>query len=277
MLLSSLPVRRLGMADLNACATLCADRGWAPERRSWALMLDAAEAYGVDAPDGDGLAGSVVLARYGTTLASAGMMLVASRYSRQGLGRALMEHIIGQAGGSAMFLTATEPGRPLYAKCGFRPVGRRAKCIGSFARGRDTATATRRAGAADMPVILETDFQAFGEDRRYLLSRLPEFADEVRVAEDARGLAGYAAAWRADEVAVIGPVVANDEASAAALIADLAGHVRGMVRIDLDAGRKRLLDWVAEHGLRQITVQAFMVRGDWPPPGDRERIYAPLS
>ncbi len=86
------PARRLGLADLKACLALSADRGWPSEEHKWTLLLDAAEGYGIDDPDG-GLAGSVVLARYGTELASARMMLVASRYGRQGLGRQLMAHI----------------------------------------------------------------------------------------------------------------------------------------------------------------------------------------
>ena len=63
------PIRRLGLADLEACLALSADRGWPPEGHKWMLLLDAAEGFGIDDPDG-GLAGSVVLARYGTELAS---------------------------------------------------------------------------------------------------------------------------------------------------------------------------------------------------------------
>src|SRR5581483_930457 len=79
------PIRRLGPADLDACAALAVSRDWGPERRKWSLLLEAAEPYGIDAPDGS-LAGAVVLARYGPALASAGMMLVAEKFSRQGLG-----------------------------------------------------------------------------------------------------------------------------------------------------------------------------------------------
>ena len=77
------PVRRLGPGDLKACLALSADREWPAEERKWALLLDAAEGYGIDDPDG-GLAGAVVLARYGPGLASVGMMLVASRRATAG-------------------------------------------------------------------------------------------------------------------------------------------------------------------------------------------------
>jgi|SRR5450755_2507733 hypothetical protein len=58
------PIRRLGLEDLKACLALSADREWAAEERKWALLLDAAESYGIDDPDG-ALTGAVVLARYG--------------------------------------------------------------------------------------------------------------------------------------------------------------------------------------------------------------------
>jgi GNAT superfamily N-acetyltransferase len=91
------PIRRLGPDDLKRCVALAVGRGWSPEKPKWALLLDVAEAFGVDAPDG-GLAGSVVLARYGQHHASAGMMLVAARFGRRGLGSALMSHLLAEAG-----------------------------------------------------------------------------------------------------------------------------------------------------------------------------------
>jgi hypothetical protein len=71
-------VRRLVAADLAACVALSVDREWGAEEHKWSLLLEVAESFGVDAPDG-GLAGAVVLGRYGAHLASVGMMLVASR------------------------------------------------------------------------------------------------------------------------------------------------------------------------------------------------------
>jgi hypothetical protein len=86
--ITELPVRRLGPADLGAIVALAGDRGWPAEESKWRLMFAVSEAYGVDDPVG-GLAGIVVLTNYGSELAAVGMMLVASRYGRQGLGRRL--------------------------------------------------------------------------------------------------------------------------------------------------------------------------------------------
>jgi predicted N-acetyltransferase YhbS len=288
------PIRRLGPQDLKHCVALSVDRGWSPEEAKWALLLEEAEAFGVDAPDG-GLAGSVVLARYDPGLASVGMMLVAGRYGRRGLGRALMTHLLGQAENATVTLFATDAGKPLYAKLGFRVVRRSAAFVGGF---RQSAAANGNRGGsrpvteADMAAILEFDKAAFGADRGYLLRRLPGFADRLRVIETddgtpeaaggeggagIGGISGYAAAWRNGPITVIGPVIAASGADARRLITDLAAEVRGPVRIDLDPDRPELPEWLLNRGLQPASRTAVMAYGDWKPRGDPSRLYAPIS
>ena len=193
------PIRLLGPADLKRCVALSLDRGWSPERAKWSLLLAACEVFGVDAPDGRGLAGAVVLTRWGPDLASVGMMLVAARYGRRGLGRALMEHLLATAGeGVAVTLFATDMGRPLYEKLGFAPVRRNVSFLGRFrapishdnskkrgaldrarlpapSGGPDAPGLIRLAGRADMPAILAVDRAAFGADRGAVVGRAAGF------------------------------------------------------------------------------------------------------
>ena len=217
------PVRRLGPGDLKGCVALSVDRGWLPERSKWSLLLAASETFGVDAPDGRGLAGAVVLTRWGADLASVGMMLVAARYGRRGLGRALMEHVIAEAGDATVTLFATDMGRPLYEKLGFQPVRRNVSFVGAFRPGASPpagpagpAGCARAATEADLPAMLAVDRAAFGADRGRILTRLPGFADRIAVLADhsKHGMTGYAAAWRnTPSSTVIGPLVAPDAQS----------------------------------------------------------------
>jgi GNAT superfamily N-acetyltransferase len=270
------PIRRLGTHDLGHCVALSIDRGWAPERSKWALLLAETEAFGVDAPDG-GLAGCVVLARYGPDLASVGMMLVAARYGRRGLGRALMEHLLAEAGAATVTLFATDQGRPLYEKLGFRVIRRNVAFAGAFRPGPGTGERARPAADADMPAILDVDKAAFGADRSRLLLRLPAFAESLLVLETVNGIAGYAAAWRNENATVIGPVVAPDDAAARQLITGLAAQAHGPIRLDLDPDRPELPRWAFARGLQPVSRNAVMAHGDSRPRGTPDRLFAPIS
>lgn len=286
------PVRRLRPDDLRHCVRLSVDRGWLPEKAKWSLLLEVSEVFGIDAPGGgDGaLAGAVVLTRYGADLASVGMMLVAARYGRMGLGRALMEHLLAEAGDATVTLFATDLGKPLYDKLGFRTIRRSAAFTGPFradpflaeptvtiATADNSKMRTRPAAAADMASIIDVDKAAFGADRSRLLRRLPAFAGQLLVLETGRGVAGFAAAWQNHTSTVIGPVVAPDGAAARRLIGDLAAGIRGQVRLDLDPDRPELPAWAVRHGLQPAGLNAVMAYGDRPPPGDPARLFTPIS
>lgn len=130
------PIRRLGPADLKACLALSVDRQRSAEERKWTLLLEAAEAYGVDDPDGGGLAGTVVLGRYGPKLASVGMMLVASHYA----GRA-----------SAASSWATSSGRPVTRPCSSPRRATAVRCTKNSASARLAGARRSSAGSGPLP------------------------------------------------------------------------------------------------------------------------------
>jgi GNAT superfamily N-acetyltransferase len=285
-------VRRLGPDDLPRCVALAVDREWSPEEAKWSLLLAASEVFGVDAPDGRGLAGAVVLTRWAADYAAVGMMLVAARYERRGLGRALLEHLLRAVGEDAtVTLFATDMGRPLYEKLGFKPVRRSVSFIGQFRptvsdnskkRGAPSlAGGVRVATEADLPDILALDRAAFGADRGQFLTRLPAIADQIAVFEaDGRagqGIVGYTA-WRNNpDSTVIGPLVAPDGETAKRLIAALATGARTPVRLDLDPDRPELPGWAHAHGLEPYGRTVVMAHGDLAPRGIPGHLFTPIS
>lgn len=268
--MDGMEIRRLTLDDLDECGRLAKDRHWLPEAHKWRLLFEVGEVYGIDAPDGDGLAATNILTRYGDGYAVIAMVLTASRYSRQGLGRILMEHVLEQAGDVVVSLHATEYGRPLYERLGFRTVSGVVTHKGVFtgqAPGR-----TRVATPGDLDSILA--FDAFGADRSALLRRMPTFHEQVRVAERDGKPAGFGGIWRNDDTLVVGPLVAADLATAQDLMADLAAPYDEPVRFDMDADNTALVDWATAHGVTQAFTTKAMTRGGHLP-GDTSRLFLP--
>ncbi|MFE5481490.1 GNAT family N-acetyltransferase [Streptomyces sp. NPDC056527] len=276
--LDQLPVRRLTTDDLTACADLSEDRGWPREEHKWSLLLTAGTGYGIDDPAGKGLVTACVVTSYGPGLAAIGMVLVAERYARQGVGRRLMIHVLEQAGDTPLTLHATPNGQPLYEQLGFAQTGRAEMVMGRFTPTEPAPDIpTRPATAEDLQAILCLDTEIFGLDRTHMITRLPAFADQLRVTEIDGEITGFAAAWPNMDTHVIGPLIARDTATAQALVASLATATDRPLRTDIDVRHESLLRWLKTNGLAPIAFNAVMVRSLDGLPGDWRRRFAPLT
>ncbi|MGW1211743.1 GNAT family N-acetyltransferase [Streptomyces sp. NPDC002499] len=279
--LAALPIRRLTLRDLTACADLSEDRGWPREEHKWGFLLASGKGYGIDDPDG-GLVSACVVTEYGPQdrpgLGAVGMVLVAERHARQGVGRRLMRHLVSAMGTTPLTLHATPYGRPLYEELGFKVIGRAEMLLGHFTPGGpESKVVTRAATAEDLTSILRLDEEVFGLDRTHILTRLPAFADQLRVAEQNGRLIGYAAAWPNMDTHVVGPLIAQDTETAQALLASLAAHTDRPLRTDIDARHEELLAWVKERGLARVADNAVMTYGIAELSGDWTRRFAPLT
>ncbi|MET7649545.1 GNAT family N-acetyltransferase [Streptomyces sp. NPDC005486] len=279
--LTALPVRRLTHRDLTACADLSEDRGWPREEHKWGFLLSAGTGYGIDDPDG-GLVSACVVTAYGPpgrpALGAIGMVLVAERHARQGIGRRLMRHVVSLMGTTPLTLHATPNGRPLYEELGFKTIGRAEMVCGRFTPGEPSSqVVTRAATAEDLTAILRLDEEVFGSDRTHVITRLPAFADRLRVAEDEGRMTGYAAAWPNMDTQVVGPLIARDTETAKALLASLAAHTDRPLRTDIDVRHEELLTWVKARGLQSVAFNAVMAHGIAELPGDWRRRFAPLT
>jgi hypothetical protein len=235
----------------------------------------------------------VVLTRYGQELAAVGMMVVASRYGHQGLGRRLMGHMLSRAGGAVVYLTATSAGRPLYQKVGFRAIDTMAMHLGKFRP--DSAAAQpvpavppagssarvpsgpslsppRAASLADIGPIAALDRRAFGADRGRVLAELFSFGEQVILMQDGEAIIGYASAWRNADVLVI----AADPRLARMLITTIATDAAWPARLDILGRHSGLAAWATAHGLVPRETTTLMVHGG-DLPGDRDQLFAPVS
>jgi GNAT superfamily N-acetyltransferase len=273
-------IRRLTPADLGKCLALAADRDWPREERKWRFLLTFGEAFGVDAPDGDGLAGTVIAARYpglpgaAEGLTSISMMLVASRYSRRGLGERLMTRALGDSPTATLY--ATSPGRPLYERLGFHAVEQSTMYVGRFSDSAADNLRSRPSTPADREAICRLDAKAIGVDRTRLLDALPTLTEQIRVVECAGRLVGYAGTWQNEGTLVAGPVIAEDDTTAQTLITDLFRGCDGDVRLDVARGTVALHPWARERGLTPTAETVIMTRGQQVDLGDRGLRFAPV-
>ncbi|HMG65680.1 MAG TPA: GNAT family N-acetyltransferase [Streptosporangiaceae bacterium] len=271
-------VRPLDPADLPDCLDLAADRGWPPEDVKWRFALAAGSVFGVDDPRG-GLAATIAVTRYEPGLAVIGLLLVAARHGRRGLGRRLTEHALEWAAGRVVYLYATPEGQPLYEALGFRVLDHVTRHVGPFrpaapwAGGLAGGLLVRPPVPADRAEVLALDRAVFGASRASSLGALARLADQVVVAADGQGIAGHGSAWRNLDVLTIGPLVARDDAVAMALIQAMAEPADGPVRVDLPARHAGVSRWLAARGVLPAAPDPLMSYQGQPLPGDRDQLY----
>lgn len=259
-------IRSLTVADAPGCLALTDDRGWPYTIPRWELLLSVAAGFGIDDPEG-GLAAAVLITRYPPGLASIGTLLVASRFGRQGLGTKLMRYAMDTAGDDTVFLAATDHGRPLYDRLGFRALGFVRTLVGPF-RPDEPDERTRPATVAEIRAL---DAEVFGADRSPVLDRLAG----LRVIEDGGTITGYAAARVNPGYTTIGPLFAATDADARALITGAAAGA-GDIRAEVHESRAGLTGWLHRCGLVEHDGNELMVLGDRELPGDRTRYYLPF-
>ncbi|KDN18375.1 GNAT family N-acetyltransferase [Amycolatopsis rifamycinica] len=255
-------IRTLTAADLPACSDLAESRSWPREPPKWRLLHETGTLFGIDDPDGLGLAASAALVAFGS-VASISMVLVAPRHGRRGLGRAITERAVSAAGDRVVWLHASTLGRPLYESMGFVADG---GCRGHVGRFADDGGPGASPGS--LAEVLPLDLAAHGVDRRSFLARLgtPFVVD-----------GGFAFGTDIGHVTVIGPVVARSVEQAKALIRGVARTVPGEVRVDPDFRFPSLAAWLEERGLVPGPLAPRLVLGGRSLPGDSSMRFAPFT
>jgi GNAT superfamily N-acetyltransferase len=271
-------IRRLSAEDdLADCLRLAQERSWSPEEGKWRLLFDIGDVYGIDDTENGGLAGTVVSTPYGRDVSAISMVLVAKNYERRGLGGRMMRHVLEVCGTASACLTATDYGRVLYERLGFRTVGVCTAYTGELSASAlpEPRVESRQAEAGDMPAVLALDTEVFGAPRTELFKRLPDFCEDFRVVQDGGGaLAGFGGAWHNGDQRVIGPVIARDATTALGLVETLA-RTAGRVRLDVDHRHPELIEWAVERGLEPLFSTTVMEYGE-PIDGDPARMFVPV-
>ena len=270
----------LSVADLDALLDLSASAHWNQNEADWRTLLQLGRGWGIRTTGADGqdvLAASTVVLPYGSDFAWISMVLVLPDCRRRGHASRLLRHALDAlaAQGRAAVLDATPAGHAVYVQEGFadtwgfarwrREEGRTA----AVGIGAASVPTTRALTDADWPAIEALDAPAFGASRlpllRALAQRLPQAA---RVVEAGGRLRGFVLGRDGREARQIGPLLAEDEGVAAALLADALRSLDGPVYVDLLDGRDGLRAWLQQQGFVFQRPFTRMVRGRREAPGE---------
>lgn len=224
-------VRHMLESDLDFAATCTANEGWTSQTR------DEFEGFLAHDPDGcfvaqagDERVGICVATPYGTA-GFIGELIVAPPWRGRGIGHGLMEHAIRYLHGRGVqrvFLDGVPLAVPLYERLGFRKMARSLRFSGTMTGAAHPAVRPMR--AADLPVVLKLDREAFGADRSFFLQRrLALYPQLSWVLECGGQVVGFILGRHGADWVAAGPwVVAPDAESPEHLLEGLAQEARGM-------------------------------------------------
>lgn len=216
-------LRRMTPADVAFAMELKNLAGWNQTERDWQGYL-AFEPDGCFVAERAGRpAGTATSLRYGPQLGWIGMVLVHPRARRCGIGtrllRCVIEHL-QERGTVTIKLDATDLGKKVYVPLGFRDEFELSRFEGvalPVAGAMDSAVQALR--DEDLAAVVNFDAPRFGVPRpavlRSLAARNPEWCLVCRART---GIAGYLLAREGHAAVQLGPWVALDSASAAALL-----------------------------------------------------------
>lgn len=279
-----LSITPLGTADLAGAVHLSESAHWNQTQADWRCMLALGQGWAIHASDPAGvvqLAASTVVLPYGTHFAWISMVLVLPEFRRRGLASQLLRHAVAELAARelAAVLDATPAGHAVYQSQGFRDCWgfaryrREARANASVPIPRPPGPATRPLHDSDWPAIEALDRPAFGADRQPLLralaARLPAAA---RVVEQNGRLRGFVFGRDGREASQIGPLLADDMATAQSLIGDTLGAISGPVFVDLLDRCAPLTPWLQEQGFIFQRPFTRMVHGASVAPGDNRTI-----
>ncbi len=157
--------------DVDAFLALAAEEGWICGRWEFDFLLRHFPRGCLAARLDDGPVAFVTAMKYGSS-GWIGNLVVRADQRGKGVGGALMERTLQtlmDAGTRSVWLTASEKGRPIYERLGFRAIDRIVRWFGTgSAVGRDEA------GNLSMAGILAVDWAGWGDTRESIIAEAME-------------------------------------------------------------------------------------------------------
>jgi GNAT superfamily N-acetyltransferase len=248
--------------EAEAVWPLSIEAGWNQNVADWRFMLGAGRGFGLRNEAGTWEASSLVLP-LGQHLAWISMVLVTTSRRGGGVGTGLLKRCLDEvkANDAVAGLDATEQGRPIYLKLGFHDLYKISRWQLEAAKdvvAPPAGVTMRPFTIADLPKLPSYDRPLSGMERPTLLAHLATRQPGLAwVAESPSGkLAGFALGREGRNANSIGPVIADSEAVALALISKATMAAKGPFIIDIPEAHGVVRGWLEKQGA--VTPRAYM-------------------
>jgi nucleoside-diphosphate-sugar epimerase/GNAT superfamily N-acetyltransferase len=270
--------RRLQEWDVADCVRLSTEPGWNQVGADWRLMIAVGDAFGLF--DGGRLVASGLTVPFGDTFGWISMILVTQQYRRRGLATRLMQRCMEALleDGLTPALDATPEGREVYRRIGFKDVYRLSRFIAENPRPLAVRTPAgvriRPMEESDLAAVIAYDSPRFGASRAGIIEVLfHRTAPLAHVAETGGRLCGFGLGRDGRMCDQIGPVVAETEGIAQALLAAALVQADGPVCLDVADRHTATIEALQSAGFTYLLPFIRMIHGRSEPYDDPARNF----
>lgn len=268
-----LAVLPMELADVPKLHELSIGVGWPRRPEDWALVIGLG--HGIVARDEIGrVLGSAMWFPLGADHAAIGMVITSPRLQEHGAGRWLMGHIFNQVGARGKVLNATRAAYRLYISLGFMPLSPSYQHNGVVTGLALSPRPARVLHVEDSAAIHALDTAAMGIARPDVLERLLALSNGSVVERDGQ-VTGFALCRKFGRGHVVGPVVAETEEDAIALVAPFVQATEGQfLRLDTRQPQGPFREFLVACGIRHYDTVTRMGLGSVPVTAGPAQVYS---
>jgi GNAT superfamily N-acetyltransferase len=271
--------RTLRADDLQSALALSQEAGWNQNAADWRIFLELGRVTGLTRSDGQLVATAATLP-HGGAFGWISMVLVTASARRRGLARWLLrratDDLIAQK--LVPVLDATPAGRMVYVGLGFQDCWAMRRLVARSVKAPDMPgidVTIRPIRSEDWRAIGELDAAVFGADRSELLHRLALRLPAAALIAEATGrILGYLLGRDGRSMNQLGPLVADNEKVAIALLSRAIAAVPAPLTIDLPDRHMAIGEWLVTLGFGAERPLTRMVYGRSTAFDDGARLFA---
>ncbi|TKH34073.1 MULTISPECIES: GNAT family N-acetyltransferase [Bacillus cereus group] len=258
-------VERLSKEQIGDIVALSSYIGWDYNREEIDTVFNSGIVYGVWNERKELIASAAIIL-YGEALASIGMVIVHPDYKGRGIGKIITEACVTSVSAQTpIMLIATDEGKPLYEKLGFRAVSYVSKYICNSYNAKDYCVRNEdyvmNYEEGDLEKIIKIDEYGFGTNRKeFLKKRIMQSEQCVVVKDTEENIIGYGLSIQTPENKIIGPVVAKNNAMAMRMVHDLARGHNGKLRMDVLEGKNDFMKELEVAGFKKVNTPPIMMK-----------------